>query len=97
MKQVKFKQWICDVSLGKFYDGTPAIRLHGAEGTLDEFEPIATASAYVADLADGEVAIKNYSENEGMLNALVEAGIVSEPLYYVTSGYVQIPICTLLI
>lgn len=43
-----------------------------------------------------EVAIKNYSEGEGVLKALVNAGIVSEPLRFVRSGFVEIPICRVL-
>ncbi len=47
-------------------------------------------------LPKGEVAIKNYSENEGILEVLVNAGIVSSPTYYTNSGFVSIPICKFL-
>ena len=41
--------------------------------------------------------IKDYSENEGMLDALVKAGIVSEPIEYYHTGYVTCPLVEVLI
>jgi hypothetical protein len=41
--------------------------------------------------------IKDYSENEGMLDALVEAGIVSKPLGYYQTGFVTCPLVEVLI
>lgn len=37
--------------------------------------------------------IKNYSENEGLLEILQEAGIVKKIVKYVPSGYVNLPLC----
>ena len=45
------------------------------------------------NLKEGYVAIKNHSENEGILDEL----IVDNPIKYVKSGHVSIPICKLLI
>ena len=47
------------------------------------------------DLETNQVAVKNYSENEGMLDALLKAEIVQEPLRFVRSGSTVIPICNL--
>lgn len=46
-------------------------------------------------LADDEVAIKDYSGNEGVLDWMIENGFVHEPHNQVFSGYVVIPICRL--
>ena len=46
-------------------------------------------------LRPDEVAIKNYSENEGILQSLLKARIVAPPHRFVSSGFVQIPICKL--
>ena len=46
-------------------------------------------------LKDGEVIIKNYSENEGCAEGLIEAGIVNPPHRWIMSGYVQMPVCWL--
>lgn len=61
-------------------------------------EPYATASVNLVnqDLEPDEVAIKNYSEGEGMLDDLVAAGIVEDTGKEVGSGYVLIPIARLL-
>lgn len=48
------------------------------------------------DLDDDEVSIKNYSENEGVFEWLVDEGIVSEPIRYEHQGHVKVPICRLL-
>lgn len=55
-----------------------------------------TVNVADGEVRDGEVAIKDYSEGEGVLAALVGAGIVSEPLRYAPSGWVKIPICKVL-
>jgi hypothetical protein len=40
-----------------------------------------------------EVAIKDWGENEGMLEALVTARVVQPPHRWIGSGYVEIPVC----
>jgi hypothetical protein len=42
-------------------------------------------------------AIKNYSENEGVLDVLIEHKVVSKPKRYVNLTHVSVPICELLI
>ena len=59
--------------------------------------PYATATTSIQeDLESGEVAIKDWSENEGILDFLVQNKIVKEPHRFVKSGYVKIPICELI-
>lgn len=50
-------------------------------------------------LDDDEVAIKDYSENEGVLAALIGVKVVAPPHRFVPSinGHVQFPICRLLV
>lgn len=61
-------------------------------------QPYATLTTNVGvDLAEDEVAVKTWSENDGILQLLMENNIVSAPLYYIPSGFVEIPICKLLI
>jgi phosphoribosylformylglycinamidine (FGAM) synthase-like amidotransferase family enzyme len=57
--------------------------------------PYATASTYIPGLSVGEYAIKDYSENEGILNFLLENNIIEAPHRFAESGYVTIPICKL--
>ncbi len=65
----------------------------------DKGEPVATCSVNIPEqpLAPDEVFIKDYSENEGMVDFLVAEGIVERTDRFVASGYVDIPVCRLLI
>jgi hypothetical protein len=60
--------------------------------------PITTATVNLPEfpLEEGEVAIKDYSENEGILDALTDAGVVSDPKKYAITGFALVPICNLL-
>jgi len=60
--------------------------------------PVAMATINLPheNLKDNEVFIKDYSENQGMLDSLVNAGIISKPIEFVKSGYVHVPKCKLL-
>lgn len=78
------------LSVGKYPNGQTAIQLIDNE---DGF-PYAVATVAVdCELKENEVAIKNYSENEGMLKNLVKNDIVEKPHRFTTSGFVTIPIC----
>lgn len=77
MKKVQFKQWLCDVNKLN-YGENDAIAL---TLTNPEDGPIATATVCIPDLplpTKDHTWIKTWSENEGMLEALVEAGIVED-------------------
>ena len=43
-------------------------------------------------LPNNMAAIKDYSENEGILKSLIEQGIVEKTTSYISSGYVEIPV-----
>jgi hypothetical protein len=57
--------------------------------------PYMTATVWMDGLAKDEVAIKNYSENAGILDCLVNEGVVEAPHRYESSGFVKIPVCRL--
>jgi len=61
----------------------------------DDQEVVLTATVYVEGLNPDEVAIKDYSENEGVLNTLLANDIVEPPHRVIQSGYVNLPICKL--
>ena len=78
--KVKFMRWECDVVKSKYVvDDSLALELtHAQDG------PIATATVYLSDFPiwsehKHELCwIKTWSENEGILEALIEAGIVEK-------------------
>ena len=57
---------------------------------------VATISVPHLILDETEVVIKNYSENEGILEVLENAGVIKQTGQFATVGYVQAPICKLL-
>ena len=94
MKKVKFKDWDCNVLFNKYQEGGHRIELLDADDGL----PIAVATVNVPNipLEENEVIIKNYSENEGIYDALVEAKIVNKTKKSVRlSEFVVAPIVTI--
>lgn len=89
--KVKFKEWDCNMEKRTYYNGRLALQLTDTE----DGSPIATATVNIPeiDLNEGEVLIKDYSENEGMFATLEAAGIVKATRQVVASGHVTIPIC----
>ena len=78
----------------------PAIELMSWDEDNQEVEPYLFATVNGDfDLQDGEVAIKNYSDNDGVLPALIAAGIVSPVIRrQAVGGYgASVDICKLLI
>ena len=74
--------------------GGTCLRLVGAGGE-DEGMPIATATSWVEGLDVGEVAVKDYSENSGMLDFLLDVGVVEPPHRTLGNGLVVFPVCML--
>jgi hypothetical protein len=93
MTPVRFKSWDCIVRKRQYDNGRPALVLVDAE----DGSPIATATVNLPDVPLGrnQVAIKDWSENEGVLDALVAAGVVKHTGQTVPSGFVEVPICEL--
>lgn len=87
------ERYLLFIKMETYNDGKIGIQLYDSkDGT-----PYATATASTKEnLEQGEVAIKDWSENEGILDFLVQNKIVKEPHRFVKSGYVEIPICELI-
>lgn len=84
-KTVNFMGEELNVKLSKYANGQNAMQLVDQDGIT-----FMTASvAHDVNIDDDCVIIKNYSENEGILQALIEAGIIEKPfceipVYFVT-------------
>lgn len=89
---IEFNGRECFVRREKYTDGNNAIVLETAHGEI-----VAVASINIDGLKIDEVAIKDYSENEGMLETLLHYDIISVPIRYEYSGFVEIPVCKILI
>lgn len=106
--QVLFKTWLCRVIPGFYKDGNIALSLVD----VDDGSPVATATVNLPDekkLLDKyrynakvypelkvPLFIKDWSENQGMLDALMSANIISKPFEYVVTGYERVPLVTVI-
>jgi hypothetical protein len=91
--KVQFGEWACDLVPERYENGRIRLRLRDS----DDGESVATATINVPEepLAKDEVIVKDYSENEGMLDALVRAGVVEPTGRVCVSGLTQSPVCKL--
>jgi hypothetical protein len=96
MKTVFFNGWKCKVDRSMQYvsGGKPVIRLFDEQ--TGEFVATASVNLEGVELGEDETAIKDYSENTGILEALVQANVVENPHDWVNMGFVKIPICKII-
>jgi len=94
MNQVKFLGHVCDVEVTTYRNGRTALILNDA-ATGDEVT-VATVNIPGIPVTPGEALIKDYSENEGVLKALEDAGWVKPTGEKVHSGFVEISKVTVL-
>jgi hypothetical protein len=81
---VKFREWTCELKIGRYpsFNTTDKETIKGEIALwLDEVgtgDAIATCTTNLQGivLIQNNVLIKEYSENEGMIAALIEAGII---------------------
>ena len=96
--QVNFAGYQCELSFGQYRNSAKAISLV----SVTDGSPVAVATVNVEDnpleeffidLYHSHILVKDYSENAGMVSALVEANVVHpwSKTGSVTSGYVEIP------
>jgi len=103
-RTIQFKNWKCNIHIEKYSTGSTALILKNAEIIDDDGyiaqpdeDTIAIASVNIlgANLPINEIAIKDYSENEGMLAALIKGNIIHMPHKYIKSGFVEYPVAKL--
>ena len=89
------KTYNFNLEVGHYGNGRLALSMVCLDGELYAH---CTVNLVSVPLADDEVAIKDYSENEGMLDFLVQQNIVSPQIRSVSSdtGWVRFPICRFL-
>ena len=88
---VEFAGFKCEVMIQKYGTGNPAVRLLDLEDGM----PIVVATTNIDGLDSDEIAIKEYSENEGVYDALLNAGIIHPKHRELSTGYVTVPVCKL--
>lgn len=90
----KYGEYNIRLIMDKYNDGNN----YRIELYSDTEGPIAIATTnFPGSLLSNDVAIRNYSENEGLLDWLLSVNIIAPPHRYIRSGYVSYPICKLLV
>lgn len=84
-------EYLLEINMRTYPTGNPMISLIDC---ADGF-PYAMATVNFPNLQPTEVAIKDYSENEGVLDFLLANHIIEQPHRYIQSGWVNIPVCKL--
>lgn len=90
MKEMRYKDYDCEVKKGKYSNNNnlALVLLDKEDGSM-----ITTATLNTDDKLSPDMGyIKNYSEGEGMLEALQEAGLVEEIVGQTNLGYVTVPL-----
>jgi len=91
---IEFKGRLCRVVLSKYESERPEIRLLACDDGSD----IAQASVDLPRVGcpEGHTFIKDWSENKGMLRALINAGIVEDTTIRVATGFVEAALVSVL-
>lgn len=81
---IQHKEYKCRVRFEKYQNNdNTAILLHGAPGTEYEHELITFATVNGEMVAnENVVGIKTWSENEGIVQSLVDGGVIEEELLF---------------
>jgi len=105
-KQIKFRQWVCIIKIGSYANNRTALQLVDAKNG----EPIATATINIVTVSDDEferiaatvickkdhlLFIKDWSENEGMLQSLIDQNIIVDTGTFIPTGFVHANVCVL--
>jgi len=94
MKTIRFKDWDCVVEKGKYGNGRPALILN--DSRTGKQVAVATVNLPDVEADRNEVFIKDYSENEGMLRALVDARVVMSLCDSIRVGFGEVQRAVLL-
>ena len=79
----------CEFETGYYGNGNRALKVSSEEEGLI---CVCSVNQPWGNVPDDAIAIKNYSENEGMDETLADMGIISEKLAEIPSGFVTIPV-----
>ena len=80
----------CFFKVNKYRNGNIALGIYNMSDG-----PICTVTVNPGmALPDDLIAIKNYSENSGVLESLIELGFIEDVVGTLPQGFVEIPICT---
>ena len=91
--KVKRNGEMCTVDIAQYGNGRPAIQLMAPDGQVMS---VATVNLPKAEIGDTHVCVKNYSENDGLLEILQNAGVIGHTVFKLPVGYDEVHVCELL-
>ena len=90
MKTVQFKRWNCAIKKEMYKNGVTALVLYDVNDGEEVFTATVSLPEYQLQEAKDDITfIKNWSENEGILECLVENEIVENLQIQVPTGFVM--------
>lgn len=81
----------CNFSTTEFSNGGKVLLIN----SLETGERMTHANVWIPNLAPDEIAIKSYSENEGLYDLLLHLDIIKPAHRFVKSGFVALHVCRL--
>ncbi len=96
MHTIKFRNERLTVEKAQYNNGKIALQLIDEEG-FPYMKATVNLPIQANKLEDDETFIKNYAENEGILGALVEQGIVEETGTTIDTGFTHVHVVRVLI
>lgn len=92
--KVKYKKWDCIVRWSMYHENNN-IAIQLVDEKTKELISVATTNTGRKNI-ESTVQIKDYSENEGMWKALVNAGVIEDKVIRtIASGYVEVKVAKL--
>jgi len=82
----------CSLQFHKYQNNQPALVIYHEDDVLLK----ASVNMPELSLPPGYIFIKNWSENEGILEALIENQVIEPPKCYIPSGFVNVYVCKLI-
>ncbi len=89
--ETKYGTYDVIFEIGKYSNGRLAITF--LDFNTGEDVLTATVNMPREFLEPGEVIIKDYSENEGVLDWLMSVGVITEALRTIKAGYCEVQVC----
>ena len=83
----------CSIEMVKYSNNRPALVIYHENEVL----LVATVNMPDIDIPEGYVCIKDWSENEGILESLIENSVINPPEFYIRLDFVYVSVCKLLI
>ena len=105
-KQITFGTRLCDIRIAKYSNNRTALQLFDA----DDGSPVATPTVNIVAVSDDQfekiastvlcekerlLFIKDWSENEGILQDLIAQNIVTDTGTFIPTGFVRANVCIL--